>query len=148
MKKMKSVFKVEAIDQIKRSIDNQESNVYFIGVFSDIQKWKDIEIRYKQLPGFSKNTCKFHVEECEVAVNEECDLKCVYRLTHEYEYGGCDITTDFGLCGSKNQALKLMEDILKGTEKENACFRKHPSGFVIDRCVLDRAEWCEGFDNR
>ena len=31
MKKMKSVFKVEAIDQIKRSIDNQESNVYFIG---------------------------------------------------------------------------------------------------------------------
>ncbi len=68
-------------------------------------------------------------------------LEEVYVLHHvrEYENGGEDVK----LLGIFSSERKAEEEIKHYKRLEG--FKKHPEGFSIDKYILNKTEWEEGF---
>ena len=66
----------------------------------------------------------------------------IYELTHTYydQIQSCDIIMNIAVYSSKVKA----EHAIKRLEK-HPYFSKHPGEFYIDRWLVNKPEWTEGF---
>ena len=65
----------------------------------------------------------------------------VYSLDHSYEKPcGCDETKRLGIFATRKEAIAVKKRLLK-----KPGFRKYPRNFHIDRTVIGRLGWKEGF---
>ena len=124
-----------------------------IGIYSSINI-ADVTIeKYKEITGFKDYPNDFIVEEYEVIARNNKEIvsgQLVYFLQHEYSVEEdsviYDYSTNINIFENYDDAKKAMEELIK-----ESVFPKSPDGiyapdgFNIDKCIVDKDNWTEGF---
>ena len=116
-----------------------------LGFFSSEIKCKEAIPYYLKQPGFKDYPDDFVIEEVEADIDDFNDNggefeSIVFYLSHEYYDGEYDYVTDLGYYSSRQLAEKALIKYQADSD-----LAKHPDGFCINECKIDKREWLEGF---
>lgn len=115
-----------------------------LGYYASMDSIRQAVPYYITQPGFCDNPEAFAVRQREVkgAVENRTFFEAmVYFHTEDYEY---EHTFELGLFGSEAQAQEAVAVFCR----ENSVlfnFRELIAEEIVNRCILDRREWAEGF---
>lgn len=124
-----------------RKVDEKYNDTKLIGFFSSESKAKDNISYLKTKEGFVDYPNDFVIEECEI--DDAISNNQIFYLTHSYEIdSGIDMISELGVFATEKEAYDTQQDWLKKDE----AFKRHPEGFNIDNCILNKhLEWQDGF---
>ena len=136
-----------------REIEPGVTSSIHIGIYSSMSI-VDVAIeKYKSITGFKDYPNGFIVEEYEVISQNNKEIlpgQLVYFLQHEYsvEENGViyDYSTNINIFENYDDAKRVMQEMIK----ESVCPKSPdgiyaPDGFNIDKCIVDKDNWAEGF---
>ena len=117
-----------------------------LGMYSTYENALRAMESYKKCPGFQENPNGFSLRERPVLGAEGKNALyevLVYFHTEDFE---CETTVELGLYGSEREAGKALEQYCGQTERllrlDGMIAEK-----IINKIILDKMEWAEGFTN-
>ena len=116
-----------------------------LGFFSSINKCEEAITFYLEQPGFEEYPDDFVIKEVEANIDDFNDIVGefngkVFFLSHEWYDGEYDYISYLGYYSDYGTAKKMKEKYSVETE-----YLRYPEGFVIDKYVIDKRQWEEGF---
>ena len=117
-----------------------------LGTYSTYENALEAIESYKKVPGFEANPNGFSVRERQVmGVIEPNILYEVLAYFHTEDFE-CEATVELGLYGSKQEAQKTLSQYCKRNSGllgiDGMIAEK-----IINKVILDKMEWAEGFSN-
>ena len=132
-----------------RRLKTDETDSKIIGIYSSLTNVQKTIEEFKNIVGFKDYPNDFCIEEFEIITLDNKSIfsnNTVFFLQHEHSVGEYDYVTKIGMFFSYKDAKKYMDNLKENVSLQEQYDIVYSIGeFSIDRYIVDKNYWTEGF---
>ena len=136
------IYKLEAIDTIVQNDGSVIEEYYILGFFDSKKLYEKMVMKYRKLPGFCLDSCKFYQIEYTFC-NIKDEVKFVFYVSQTTE--GIEVAeevVEIGVFLSEKEAAIAKSEYESSIATNNGENKQ----VFVERYIVNKPEWQEGFE--